>query len=211
MGVVSAVSLTYYPARFLVPADAAATGARIASAPLLYRLWTVTDLTVGVLSIYLAMTLYELFKDVDRHQARVLVAMILVQVPMWFALSLIALVPRVLLSGGSYWSAFDKPQLDALVSGALVLQSRGVGALSAYWGLWLLPFGLLVYRSGFIPRLLGVCLIVAACSYLVSAATFFVFPAYYGTVFWAAAPLYGLGEVGIIGWLLIKGAREEPA
>ena len=211
MGLFSAVSLTYYPARFLVPSDAAATAARITSAPLLYRLWTVTDLTVGVLSIYLATTLYELFKDVDRNQARVLVAMILVQVPMWFALSLIALAPRVLLSGSSDWLAFDKPQLDALVLGALVLQSRGVGALSAYWGLWLLPFGLLVYRSGFIPRLLGILLIVAGCSYLVSAATFFVFPAYYGTVFWAAAPLYGLGEIGIIGWLLIKGAREEPA
>ena len=128
MGLVSAISLTYFPARFLLPANAAATAARIASAPLLYRLWTVTDLTVGVLSIYLAMTLYAQFKDVDRN---------------------------------SHWLAFDKPQLDALVLGTLVLQGRGVGALSAYWGLWLLPFGLLVYRSGFIPRLLGLFLIVA--------------------------------------------------
>jgi len=209
MALFAAVGLVYFPGRFVVPGDAAATAARIVSAPLLYRLWSVTDLVAGVFAIYLAMTLYELFKDVDRNQSRVLVAMLLVQVPMWFALTLTQLAPRVLLNGSSYWSVFDKPQLDALALGCLGLSSRGVGAMSAYSGLWLLPLGLLVYRSGFIPRLLGVFLIVAGCSYLVSAATYFVFPAYYGTVFWGAAPLYGLGEIGIVGWLLIKGARED--
>jgi len=209
MALFAAIGLTYFPGRFVVQGDAAATATRIASAPLLYRLWTATDLVAGVFAIYLAMTLYQLFKDVDRNQARVLVAMVLVQVPMWFALTLTQLAPRVLLNGSSYWSVFDKPQLDALALGFLGLSSRGVGAMSAYSGLWLLPLGLLVYRSGFIPRLLGVFLIVAGCSYLVSAATYFVFPAYYGIVFWSASPLYGLGEIGIIGWLLIKGAREE--
>jgi hypothetical protein len=211
MALFAAIGLTYFPGRFVVQGDAAATATRIASAPLLYRLWTATDLVAGVFAIYLAMTLYQLFKDVDRNQARVLVAMVLVQVPMWFALTLTQLAPRVLLNGSSYWSVFDKPQLDALALGFLGLSSRGVGAMSAYSGLWLLPLGLLVYRSGFIPRLLGVFLIVAGCSYLVSAATYFVFPAYYRIVFWGAAPLYGLGEIGIIGWLLIKGAREDAA
>jgi len=211
MGVFSALSLTSFPARFVVQGDAAATAARIASAPLLYRLWMVSDLATAVCYIYLAMTLYQLFRDVDRNQARVLVAMILAQVPMWSVLTLIKLAPRVLLNGSSYWSVFDTPQLDALALGSLGLLDRGVGALSAYWGLWLVPFGLLVYRSGFIPRLLGVFLLVAACAYLVSSATYFLFPAYYRTVFWGAAPLYGLGEVGIIGWLLIKGARETTS
>jgi len=210
MGLFGAIGLVYYPGRFVVQGDAAATAARIVSAPLLYRLWAATDLVAGVFAIYLAMTLYALFKDVDRNQARVLVAMLLVQVPMWFALTLTQLAPRVLLNGSSYWSVFDKAQLDALALGFLGLSSRGVEAMSAYSGLWLLPLGLLVYRSGFIPRLLGVFLIVAGCSYLVSAATYFVFPAYYGIVFWSAAPLYGLGEIGIIGWLLIKGAQSEP-
>ena len=211
MSLPAAIGLVYFPGRFVVQGDAAATAARIVSAPLLYRLWAATDLVAGVFAIYLAMTLYQLFKDVDRNQARVLVAMLLVQVPMWFALTLIQLAPRVLLSGGSYWSVFDKPQLDALALGCLGLSSRGVGAMSAYSGLWLLPLGLLVHRCGFIPRILGVFVIVAGCSYLFSAATYFLFPAYYGTVFWIASPLYGLGEISIVGWLLIKGAREDAA
>jgi hypothetical protein len=209
MGSLSAISLVYYPGRFVVQGGAAATAARILSAPLLYRLWPATDLMAGVFAIYLAMTLYQLFKEVDRNQARVLVGMLLVQVPMWFAITLAHLAPRVLLSGGSYWSVFDKPQLEALALGCLGLSSRGVGAMSAYSGFWLLPLGLLVYRCGFIPRILGVFVLIAGYSYLVSAAAYFVLPAYYGTVFWAAAPLYGLGEVSIIVWLLVKGARED--
>jgi len=88
MGLFSAIGLVYFPGRFVVPGDAASTAARIVSAPLLYRLWAASDLLVEVFYIYLAMTLYQLFKDVDRNQARVLVAMVLVQVPMWFALTL---------------------------------------------------------------------------------------------------------------------------
>jgi hypothetical protein len=209
MGLFAAIGLVYFPGRFVVPGDAAATAARIVSAPLLYRLWAASDLVEGPLAIYLAMTLYKLFKDVDRTQARVLVGMLLVQVPMWFALTLTQLAPRVFLSGNNYWSAFDKPQLDALALGFLGLSSRGVDAMSAYSGLWLLPFGILVYKSRFIPRLVGVFVLVAASAYLVSAATALVFPAYHGFVFWSAAPLYGLGEIGIIGWLLLKGARED--
>ncbi len=211
MAFFAALDITYFPGRFIVPGDPAATATRIASAPLLYRLWTATDLMSAVCAIYLAVALYQLFKDVDRNQARVLVAMVLVQVPMWFAFTLTHLAPLVLLNGNSYWSAFDKAQLDALALGSLGLFERGVGAVSAYWGLWLLPFGLLVYKSGFIPRILGVFVLVAASAYLTSAATHFVFPAWYATVFWGSAPLYGLGEIGIVGWLLIKGAREDVA
>ena len=189
MGLFSAIGLVYFPGRFVVPGDAASTAARIVSAPLLYRLWAASDLLVEVFYIYLAMTLYQLFKDVDRNQARVLVAMVLVQVPMWFALTLTQLAPRVLLSGSRYWSVFDKPQLDALALGFLSLSSRGVDAMSAYSGLWLLPLGLLVYKSRFIPRLVGVFVLVAASAYLVSAATAFVFPVYHRFVFWGAAPL----------------------
>jgi hypothetical protein len=209
MSFFSVLDISWLPGRFIVPGDPAATAARIASAPLLYRLWTVTELIAGVCAIYLAVALYRLFKDVHRGQAGVLVAMVLVQVPMWFALALTHLAPLVLLNGSSYWSVFDRAQLEALAQGSLSLFGQGVSALSAYWGLWLLPFGLLVYRSRFIPRLLGVLLLVAGFAYLVSAATHFALPAWYQTVFWGAAPLYGLGEIGIIGWLLVKGARED--
>jgi hypothetical protein len=207
----AAFDITWFPGRFIVPGDPAATAAGIAAAPLLFRLWTVVDLISGVFAIYLAVALYQLFKDVDRKQTWVLVAMVLVQVPMWFAFTLTHLAPLVLLNGSGAWSAFDTAQLNALALGSLRLFERGVGAVSAYWGLWLVPFGILVYKSRFIPRILGVFMLASASAYLVSAATHFVFPAWYAKVFWGLAPVYGLGELGIVGWLLLKGAREDPA
>lgn len=152
-----------------------------------------------------------MFKDVNRNQARVLFAMALVQIPVWFALALTHIAPLVLLNGSRAWSLFDKAQLDARALGLLTLFGRGVSAMSAWWGLWLLPFGLLVYKSGFIPRILGFFLLVAGSAYLVSPAVHFLYPPWYQTVFWGAAPIYGLGEIGIIGWLLTKGAREDLA
>jgi hypothetical protein len=203
------VTLTYFPSRFLVPLDPAASAVRIESAKLLYRFCVLIDLAGAFTAIWLAVTLFQLFQDVDRRQTQLLVLTLVVQVPMYFAIMLIQFAPLVLLNGASYWSAFDRPQLEALAQGFLNLREQGVGAISVYWGLWLLPLGVLVYKSVFIPRILGVFLIIAGCTYVASALTFFLLPAYYRTVFWGAAPLYGLGELSFIGYTLIKGVRAE--
>ena len=205
-----AFNLTYFPSAFLVRGDAAATAARIASSPLLYRFAVVFELMAGFFGIWMAVTLYELFKDVDRRRARLLVCLVLVQVAMGYALLLTQIAPLVLLNGAAYWSAFDRPQLEALALGFLNLRAQGTGALSLYWGLWLLPLGALTFRSGFLPRILGVFLIVAGSAYVISAAVFFFFPAFYRFFFMTVtAPAAALGEAGLVGWLLIKGAREE--
>jgi hypothetical protein len=111
-GLSAAVTLTYFPAAFVVKGDAAATALRIVSSPMLYRVAVLGDLLAGVLSIYMAMALYQLFGDVDRGQARLMVAFVLLQVAMAFAIMLMQIAPLVLLNGASYWSAFEKPQLE---------------------------------------------------------------------------------------------------
>jgi hypothetical protein len=141
-----------------------------------------------------------------------MVAFVLAQVSMGFAIMLTQIAPLVLLNEAAYWSAFEKHQLEALALGFLSLRGQGIGAISAYWGLWLLPLGVLVYRSGFLPRILGVFLNVAGGAYLVSTVTFFFLPAYYRLVFLTVTtPAGALGEMGLVGWLLIKGARENVA
>jgi hypothetical protein len=209
MALPAAISLTYFPSRFVVPSDPAATAARIESAKLLYRLCVLIDVTSGFFVLCMAVAVYQLFKDVDRTQARLVVGMLFVQSAMAFAVMMAQLAPLVVLNGASYWSAFDKPQLDALAQGFLSLRSQGIGALSIYWGLWLLPLGVLTYKSGFLPRILGVFLLIAGSAYVLSAISFFLLPAYYPKIFWGAAPIYGLGEISFITYLLIKGARPE--
>jgi hypothetical protein len=116
------------------------------------------------------------------------------------------LAPLILLSGADYLSVFTKPQLDALTLGFLSLNSIGNTIDTAFWGLWLFPFGILVIKSGFFPRVLGILLMVAGFSLLTSSATSIVLPAYEHVVSRAMMPL-GLGEFPIIFWLLIKGAK----
>jgi hypothetical protein len=211
MSLPAAINLTYFPSRFVVPRDPAATAARIESATQLYRICVLLDVTAGFLSICLAVVLYRLFEDVDKTQARLLVGLLMVQPVMSFAVMMTQLAPLVLLNGASYWSAFDRQQLEALAQGFLSLRTQGIGALSIYWGLWLLPLGALAYKSGFIPRLIGILLIIAGSAYVISALVFFFSPVIYRTFFWAAAPVYGIGELGFVGWLLIKGTRDVPA
>lgn len=207
MGVTSTFGLSI-PSGFIVRGDAAATANKIASSQLFYRLCVVSDLASQILFVFLVLTLYQLLNGVNKRQAALMVALVLVQVPMAFANMVVGIVPLVLLNGADYWSVFDKHQLDALTMGSLSLRSYGVNAITALWGLWLLPFGLLIFRSGFIPRILGVILIVGCFADLTVSVTSLLFPAYEHIVH--KLIILGVGEILIILWLLIKGARVQP-
>jgi len=210
MGLAGAFSIAYIPRVFVVRNDAAATVANILGSPLLYRFGIVSDLVNQTVFVLLVIVLYELFKNVNRRHARFMVALVVVQVSMSAAIIIAQIAPLVLLSGAEYLSVFDKAQLDSMVLGVLSLRGRAIIALGIYMGLWLVPLGALVYRSVFIPRALGVLLLVAGGAYIVSTITYFLAPDYfrYTSMFMMAAA--AAGELGIISWLLIKGARDEP-
>ncbi len=208
MSVAAVVSYENVPTWSMVGGDAAATASRIAASQLLYRIGVVSDLAGQILFVVLVLALFQLLKGVDRRHAALMVALVLVQVPMAFVNMLLGIAPLILLSGDEYLAVFAKPQLDALAMGFLNLRGYGIRAAMALWGLWLLPLGLLVVRSGFLPRILGLLLIVGCFGYLTVSLTSLLFPAYAGAVL----PLLGLavGEILLILWLLTKGARTEP-
>jgi len=201
------LNLMYLPSRFIVPGDAAATAHNISTGELTYRLLTLSGLVSNILFIFLVLSLYNLFKDVDRKQARLMAMLVGVSVAICLINLLNELAPLILLSGADYLAAFSKPQLDALAFGFLRLRGTGLGIATAFWGLWLLPFGILVIKSGFIPKLIGGLLIVGCFGYLAQSVTSIIWPAYVHTVFTATLPLVGPGELGVIIWLLVKGAK----
>jgi len=196
------------PGGFIVRGDAAATADKIASSQLFYRLCVVSDLASQILFVFLVLALYQLLKGVNERQAALMVALVLVQVPMMFANMLCGIAPLVLLNRADYWWAFDKHQLDALTMEFLSLRSYGISAVTALWGLWLLPFGLLVFRSGFIPRILGILLIAGCFADLAISVTSLLFPAYAHIA--NKLLVLGVGEILTIFWLLIKGAKAQP-
>jgi uncharacterized protein DUF4386 len=169
-----------------------------------------SELIHQTIAIFLVLALYRLFKPVDEYLAKQLVILgALVSVPIVFVNVLNEIAALVLVSGADFLSAFDKRQLDALAYLFLRLHSQGLIVASIFWGLWLFPFGILVIRSRFIPRVLGVLLMIAGSAYLASSFTSLVLPQYAHVVGQVAMALE-FGELPIIFWLLIWGAKERP-
>jgi hypothetical protein len=160
--------------------------------------------------VFLVLALYRLFKAVNEAHAKQLVILgALVSVPIVFVNVLNEIAALVLVSGANYLSVFEKPQLDALAYLFLRVHGQGITVASIFWGLWLFPFGMLVIRSGFIPRVLGVLLMIAGVAYLVSSFATLILPRYAPLVSQAALPLE-VAELPIIFWLLIWGAKTLP-
>jgi uncharacterized membrane protein YhaH (DUF805 family) len=191
---------------FMVPGDATATARNITSAEPMYRIGILMGFVTLVMFIFLVALLYKLFRDVDRSHAMLMVLLVVVGVAISLANLIHEFAPLVLLSGADYLWVFTKPQLDALSLSSLRLHTDGATVATVFWGLWLFPFGILVIKSGFFPRILGTLLMVAGCGYLAFSVTSIVSPEYRRILFRVLMPLY-FGEVPMIFWLLIKGAK----
>ncbi len=208
MSIVAVLSYFVLGPRFVVPGDATATAQRIMDATLLFRISILVDLVSQVLFIALVLRLYELFRGVDRGLAQLMVAFVLVGIAAGLADLTLRTAPLTFLSGAGFLSVFTKEQLDALSFGFLRLRGNGNQIVTMFWGLWLFPFGVLVIRSGFLPRLLGFLLLIAGVSYVVGSCTGIVFPEHSGVVARAMMPLE-FCELPIIFWLLIVGAQVK--
>ena len=203
--------LVYIPSVLFVKGNATATANNIAAHELLFRLGIVSDLLTGTMVIFLTLALYRLLKGVDQSLARLMVILgSLMVTPIYFLNTLNDVGALLLARGADFLSVFDKPQRDALAMLFLRLHDAGVVANGIFWGLWLYPFGLLVFRSRFLPRILGVWLIINCFAYLAVSFTGLLFPQYQAMVFNDALPAM-LGELAIMLWLLIMGAKEQPS
>jgi hypothetical protein len=207
---VGAPALLYVPGKLIVEGDAAATGERLRASGSLLRLGIGSELAGFTIFIFVALVLYRLFKPVGETPALAMLVLILVSIPITF-LGVIPEVAALDLAGGtSYLSALDPHQRDALAYLCLHLHAQGFLVAEVFWGLWLIPFGICVMRSGFIPRFLGVLLMIAACGYLGSAFAELVFPGYADAV-GRVTKLLTPAELPIIFWLLIWGARPQKS
>jgi hypothetical protein len=202
--------LIYIPSTLFVSGNATATANNIAAHETLFRLGIVGDLFTGTMTIFLTLALYRLFKGVDQNLA-VLVVILgsLMVCPIYFVNTLNDVAALMLARGADFLSVFEGPQRDALAMLFLRLHHHGVLANQVFWGLWLLPLGILVYRSRFLPRFLGVWLIINGLAYLITSFTGLLFPQYENTVSNITFPAL-LGEMAFMLWLMIKGAKPQP-
>jgi hypothetical protein len=200
-------SLIYVPTTLVVTGNAAATAAKILSHETMFRFAILADLFSGVVSIFLMLALYRLFKEVD-HSLAVLMVILggVVVAPIFFLNSLNWIAALTLVHGGSYLTAFTTAQQQALAMLFLHLHGEGNVVNEVFWGLWLFPFGLLVIKSGFIPKFFGYWLLLDGLAYLVLNAVDMLAPQYSDMAFMYAQPAL-FAELAILLFLLIRGAN----
>ena len=200
--------LVYVPAKLMVAASPTETADRIRASESLLRMGIASELVHQVIAIFLVLALYRLFEPVSQSLARLVVILgALVSVPIVFVNVLNEIAALYLVGSDGSLSAFDGPQRDALAFLFLRLHDQGIQVAAVFWGLWLFPFGALVTRSRFIPRVLGFALMMAGLAYLATSFTALCVPRWFPPVD-RVGTLLKLGELPIVVWLVIWGARE---
>jgi hypothetical protein len=192
-----------------VSGDAAATIQNIGASELLYRSGIFVGLLTNLIYLLVALALYRLLKGVSEEQATLMVAFVVLGVAASFANSFNQLAVLIILDKPDFLSAFDPAQLEGAAYLFIRLQSHGIQVIQIFWGLWLIPMGILVYRSGFIPKIIGVSLWFAASAYLMSNFTFLFLPQFKAALSPIITGLEML-ELPIILWLVIMGTRTPP-
>ena len=206
---VGVVRLLYIPSVLFVHGDAVATATNIVTHESLFRWGIVSTLVSAALWLFVPLALYRLLKGVDQGLAVLMVILgSLMQVPFFFVNTVTDVGALLFARGAGYLAVFDQAQRYALARLLLDLHHQLDLANFIFAGLWLFPFGLLVYRSRFLPRLLGVWLMLECPAWLAFSLTGFLLPGHEGRVFNLSQPLM-FAEVATMLWLLIMGARQK--
>ena len=202
--------LIYVPSKLIVRGNAAATADNIMAHETMFRLSIFGDLIGQVIFICLAIALYRSLSSVNKTWAALMVAFVLVSAAVGFFNTLNNIAALIFFRGAEFLTVFDKPQRDALGMLFIRLHTQGIFIDEIFWGLWLFPFGLLVFRSGFMPRFIGVWLMINCFGYVALSVIALFFPDYYQAAFRYSQPVL-FGELVVMLWLLIKGAKVESS
>ena len=197
--------ILYVPNTLVVHGDAAATASNIMANELLFRLSIVSAIFCALVTLVTALFLYRLLKPVNKNYAVLMVIFTLISAPIAMLNELNQVAVLLLLNGPEYLTVFTASQLQTLLSVFLDLHEYGIHIVDIFFGLWLFPMGYLVIKSNFIPKSIGIFLIIACFGYLLDFVLFFIFP----SVKVVISQFTFIGEVMMVSWLLIKGVNVE--
>jgi hypothetical protein len=196
--------LDYIPS-LTVPGNAVATASHIMAQPLLFRLSILSALMTPIVTAAVALFLYKLFKSVNKNQAVLMVIFTLVAVPIAMLNELNHFAVLLLLNGTGNLNVFSVDQLYSQLMFFLDLSNYGANITAIFWGLWLLPLGYLIFKSNFIPKLIGILMFVAGFGYIVDSIGLFLLPGLHIDF----SQYTFIGELVLLLWLLIKGVNTE--
>ena len=207
VAVTGAFSMIFVPSSLIVRGDVTVTVQNIMANKFLFRMGIVSGLACQVAFVFLVLELYKLLREVDKKKASLMVALVIASVPI-ACLNMLNQFAVLVILKGDYMNAFTLDQRNAMVMLFLDFYTYGILIAEIFWGLWLLPFGLLVIKSDFIPKILGIFLIIGCCCYLLEFLMNALLPDYAKPVSQVIGIPMAISELAIVLWLLIKGVRE---
>jgi len=203
-------SIMYVSSQIIVQDDAITTAKNILAKEFLFRTGIVNDLISNTIFVFLVLVLYRMFKQINENQAKLMVALVFVQIPVVFIMESLN-ITSLMIFKGELLQTFEINQRQDFAMLFLKINDYCTLTIELFWGLWLLPFGLLVYKSRFIPRIFGILLIIAGVAYINSSLTSLLFPSYSTFVSQPTLLLVAIGEISITLWLLIKGVKNNTS
>jgi hypothetical protein len=209
MSILGFFAMGYVPGKLIVHGNAVATAHNISAHETLFRFGIAAELVGYTGFIFVAMALYDLLKGVNQRQALMMVLLIVVSVPIAFVNELNSVAALVLVQGADFFSMVEGPEREALAMLFLRLHFHGLVVAEIFSGLWLFPLAMLVYRSRFLPRFLGLWLPLAGVAWVILGLTGILLPQYYDKVYSYSQPAM-IGEIVFMFWLLIRGAKPKP-
>ncbi|MBS1765488.1 MAG: DUF4386 domain-containing protein [Bacteroidetes bacterium] len=200
-------SIMYVSSQIIVQGDAITTAKNILAKEFLFRTGIINDLISNTIFVLLVLVLYRMFRQVNEYQAKLMVAFVIVQVPAVFIMEALN-ITSLMIFKGEILQTFELNQKQDLAMLFLKINDNGTLTMEMFWGLWLLPFGLLVYKSRFIPRIFGILLVIAGIAYIFDSFVSLLFPTYSTFVNQPTLLLVAIGEISITLWFLIKGVKN---
>jgi hypothetical protein len=199
--------LIYIPNTLFVPGDAAATVQNIGAHEMLFRWGILSELVGAVVLVLLTLAFYKLFAGVDRMLAVLVVILGGVMPALIYFVGVVDdFGTLMIVRHAAFLSAFDDSERNALALLFIKLRDAQNTAAEMLWGVWLLPLAVLVYKSRFLPRFLGVWLAIGGLAYVAVSVTGILWPEDQAMVFKMSSPAT-FCEVALTLWLLVKGAK----
>jgi hypothetical protein len=200
------LNFMYIPSQLIVKNDAAGTVQNIVQSEMLFRWGVVCGVIAFLAYLVLPLLLYKLLAVVDKQWATVMVIFAITSIP----ISLTSMLHKFSILDLLRTPNLNTAYLQQQVMMHLADYNNGITIAQIFWGLWLLPFGYLVFRSGFLPKIFGVLLMAGCMGYLIEFFADFLIPAYRGSWIQTVVGIpASVGEIGICLWLLIMGIRKK--
>jgi hypothetical protein len=205
--ITAAIGVIIIPNKLIVPDNVLQTANNVLNNDFLFRFGILNSFVCQIVFIFLALTLYKLFENVSKYLSKTLFVLVVASVPIVFYIIFNQLEALSILHS-SFMTSYEQENLYELSLHKFQNYQNGIILIGIFWGLWLIPFGQLAFKSGFIPKIFGILLIAGGISYLIDVTTFILVPEFQKQTNILVAITSSIAELSMILWFLIKGTRS---